>query len=92
VTTGSAVVDFGSTPTHNFASLAITGQTAITTADFVEAWPPARASADHSSDEHRVEDLQVIAGDIVAGVGFTIYVRPRLGTAWGRYNVDWVWE
>jgi hypothetical protein len=30
------------------------------------------ASADHTSDEHLVESIKVLAMDIVAGTGFTI--------------------
>jgi hypothetical protein len=32
-------------------------------------------SADHLADEHRVETLSVFAGNIVPGVGFTIYAQ-----------------
>ena len=31
------------------------------------------ATADHSEDEHRIDPPRVVAGNVVAGTGFTIY-------------------
>jgi len=71
--TGTAEVDFGAFPGKSDASVAVTGQGGIASGSLVEAWIRAVASADHSADEHLVENLKIVAGNIVAGTGFTIY-------------------
>jgi hypothetical protein len=70
---GTAIVDFGAFPGASDASVAVTGQGAILAGSAVEAWLQLTASADHSADEHMVETIQVFAGNISAGTGFTIY-------------------
>jgi hypothetical protein len=72
---GSTTVDFGAFPGAGDASIAVTGQASIAAASIVRAWLQPKASADHSADEHVVETLDVYAGNIVAGTGFTIYAR-----------------
>ncbi len=73
--TGTTTVDFGAFPGASDASVAVTGQTAIVAGSLVEAWLRPVATADHSADEHLVESIQVIAYNIVAGTGFTIFAR-----------------
>lgn len=70
---GTALVDFGAFPGASDASVAVTGQAAILAGSAVEAWLLPADTADHLADEHRLETLSVIAGNIVAGTGFTIY-------------------
>ena len=70
---GTATLDFGAFPGASDASVAVTGQGAITTAALVEAWIRPVDTADHTADEHMVETLKVFAANIVNGVGFTIY-------------------
>lgn len=70
---GTAVIDFGAFPGKSDASVVVTGQAAIVSGSLVEAWIRLEASADHSADEHFLETIKVIAGNIVAGTGFTIY-------------------
>lgn len=69
---GHTTIDFGAFPGGSDASVAIAGQAGILAASDVDAWLRGEASADHSSDEHLVETIQVIAMDITAGTGFTI--------------------
>lgn len=71
--TGTATINFGAFPGASDTSVAVTGQTGILSGSFVEAWIMPATSADHSIDEHLVEQLKVVAGNISAGVGFTIY-------------------
>lgn len=71
--TGTATLDFGAFPGKSDASVAVTGQGGIVAGSLVEAWLRPVATADHTADEHMVETLKVIAGNIVAGTGFTIY-------------------
>lgn len=88
---GSTVLDFGATPTDNWATVAVTGQAGIVAGSAVDAWLRLEATADHGADEHRVEDLEIQAGAIVAGTGFTLYARSRCGKTWGRFTISWVW-
>lgn len=74
--TGTAILDFGSFPGKLDTSVAVTGQGSILTTSLVEAWiRPQVATTVHSVDEHimAVSMLQVVAGNITAGTGFTIY-------------------
>ena len=94
---GTTSVDFGAFPGKSDTSVAVTGQTSILSGSLVEAWIFPTATADHSADEHLVETLKVIAGNVVAGTGFTIYA---LNTAqvnnetrlYGLWTVAWVWN
>ena len=70
---GTATLDFGAFPGQSDASVAVTGQANIASGSLVEAWIHPVATADHSADEHMLETLKVFAGNISAGVGFTIY-------------------
>lgn len=105
--TGIAVLDFGTFPGKSDTSVAVTGQTSIVTLSYVEAWIRPIASADHSADEHMLETIQLFAGNIVGGTGFTIYgfntselSEPidrtsnigGVGTRIsGQFNVYWAW-
>ncbi len=91
--TGNATLDFGAFPGSSDTSVAVTGQTGITTSSFVEAWLVPTATADHSADEHVVETIKVIAGNIVNGTGFTIYGvnTGNNSRIYGTWSVSWVW-
>ena len=85
-TQGTATVNFGAGALD--ASVAVTGQSAITTSNLVEAW----AAVSGGDDTPWVDQLQVYAGNIVAGIGFTIYVKPAQGKAFGSFTINWVWN
>jgi hypothetical protein len=70
---GTATLNFGAFPGTSDTSVAVTGQTGILAGSLVEAWLFPTATADHSADEHMLEPIRVVAGDIVAATGFTIY-------------------
>jgi len=98
---GTTTVDFGAFPGASDTSVAVTGQAAIAAGSIIGAWIRPVATADHTADEHRVETLSIIAGNIVAGTGFTIYavntsqvsdpkgVTPRI---YGSWTVAWAWS
>lgn len=97
---GTTSLTFGAFPGTSDAAVAVAGQAAILSGSLVEAWLLPAATADHTADEHWVEELMVFAGAVVAGVGFTIYGvhRPATNAADGRgtlvfgaWNVAWVW-
>lgn len=87
---GSATIDFGTGNTD--AKVTVTGQTAILGTNLVEAWLSGAATANNLADAGFAEQLQVYAGDIVAGVGFTIYALVPSGRAFGQYVTNWVWN
>jgi hypothetical protein len=94
VTAGSAnvgvgVVDFGTGATD--AKLVVTGQAGILAGSFVSATLTATATASHSADEHMVDGPIVMAGDIVPGVGFTVFASTRNTRLFGAYSVSWSW-
>lgn len=91
-TQGSTTIDFGAHPGNTNVSLAITGQTDIESGAEVDAWLTATATADHSIDEHVVDGPTVLAGNVQAGVGFTIYASAKDGNAYGLWSVSWVWN
>jgi hypothetical protein len=66
-------IDFGAFPGKSDASLDITGQTGIDSASVVTAWLQPADTDDHTADEHRLETISVMAGNVIPGVGFTIY-------------------
>lgn len=70
---GTTTVNFGAFPGAWEASAVVTGQTGIVAGSLVEAWIRPEATSDHSADEHMYEPLRVMAGNIAAGTGFTIY-------------------
>lgn len=93
-TTGTGSIDFGAFPGASDATLVITGQGSILAGSRVSAWLEATATADHSADEHRVEDISVLAGAIVPGTGFTIYATYMgMGDTmpYGLWTVGWAW-
>jgi hypothetical protein len=90
--TGTTIVDFGLPPNSDPFTV-ITGQAAILSGSIVEAWIYPLATADHTADEHMVEQLSAYARDIVAGAGFTVYlVANGPGGAYGKFTVAWRWS
>ena len=89
--TGQVSLTFGAFPGAPDANVVVTGQAGILAGSLVEAWIFPAATADHSVDEHWAEAPIVIAGNVVAGVGFTIYATPPNNRSYGAWNVGWVW-
>lgn len=91
-TTGTATVDFGAFPGKTDASLDITGQASIANDSLVKVHKRLVATADHSADEHWVEEMDVEVGNVVAGTGFTVYAKTRNQRIYGLWNVAWEWN
>lgn len=72
---GTTTVNFGAFPGASDASATITGQAAIAAGSRVRAWIEVTATADHTADEHWLETIDVVAGNVAAGTGFTIYAK-----------------
>lgn len=88
--TGSTTIDFGAAPGDNFASVTVTGQTAIDATSFVEAFMMYEATAGATADEQLVAPIQLRCGTPTTGVGFTIYAYSDWVLT-GTYAVRWVW-
>lgn len=70
---GQTTINFGAFPGVPETSVAVTGQGSIVAGSLVEAWMRPEDTADHTADEHFLETIMVMAGNIVAATGFTIY-------------------
>jgi len=86
---GSALLDFGPNLTDS-TSMNI-ADTNILDTSLVDAWIVPASTVDHSADEHWVDNIKVMAGNVVGGTGFTIYGVCTLGRTYGKFNVNWVW-
>lgn len=75
MTTGTALIDFGAVPGLSDTRVDVTGQAAIVAGSYITASIRGVATADHSIDEHMLETIEIRAGTIVPGTGFTIYAH-----------------
>jgi Collagen triple helix repeat (20 copies) len=92
-TRGATTIDFGSGAGEGYVTVAVTGQGGLLEGSAVSAWLRVADSVDHTADEHRVASIQVAAGDIVPGVGFTISAYyTAAGKTYGVWNLAWSWE
>lgn len=91
---GTTTINFGALPGTQEASVAVTGQTSILSGSLVEAWIFPVATADHTVAEHYVDPPpSIIAGEVVAGTGFTIRgTCPDGKNRYGQWTVAWVWN
>ena len=89
-TQGTATVDFGSKATDT--STTVTGQADILADSLAEAWVFPSATASNTADNHWVDDIEVVAGNVQEGTGFTIYAKCRTGFAHGVFTIGWVWN
>lgn len=91
--TGAAILNFGAHPGSNEASVAVTGQSAISATSKVEAWIMADdTTGDHTASDHRyLATLSgLTCGTPTAATGFTIYARSTEKLT-GQWAVRWVW-
>ena len=86
---GTTTVDFGTGKTD--VSVSVAAPT-ITGGQLVEAWLFPTATGTNTADNHTFDDLQITAGAVNAGVGFTIYAKCRTGLAHGEFTVAWVFN
>lgn len=91
-TQGTAIIDFGATCTDR-ASVVVTGQTGILAGSQVEPWLMAVGNAENGVDSHILAAalMDMVAGNIVAGTGFTIYLICQ-ARASGKFTLQWVWS
>ena len=90
---GTATIDFGATPATE-ASVAVTGQTAISATSRVEAWIMARTTADNDANAHKqaAAFFRLVCSEPTAGVGFTITAYCLVGAAVGEFDIEYTWS
>lgn len=92
--TGTATIDFGASPGSNEASVAVTGQTAISATSKAEVFVMGDDTATaHTASDHRYlpQLASFTAGTPSAGVGFTIYGRS-IHKLQGQFALRFVWS
>lgn len=89
---GTALLNFGAFPGNSNISLDITGQSGLLASSIVDAWILPANTTDHSIDEHIVHSPEIFAGNIIAGIGFTIYGLANNGLSYGVWNIGWRWQ
>lgn len=90
---GTATIDFGASPGSNEASIAVTGQAAISATSKAEAYVMADdVSGSHTASDHRYLPLFAVftCGTPTAATGFTIYGRSAEKLE-GTFALRWVW-
>jgi predicted transcriptional regulator len=72
----------------------VTGQTAIVSNSFAEAFMMADSTSDNTVTDHQLAGVmfRIVCGDIVEGTGFTIYVTSIGGLVTGDFSIKWVWS
>jgi hypothetical protein len=88
-TQGTTTINFGAQATD--ASVFVSAPS-ITSGQLVEAWIFPAATASNTVDNHWVDEIRVMAGNVQAGVGFTIYGRCDRGFAHGQFNCGYVFN
>lgn len=89
---GETTIDFGAFPGSNEASVTVIGQAGILTGSQVDAWIVAKATSDHTTNDHAYAGslMGITCGAPTAGVGFTIYARSPHKMQ-GTFTVQWAW-
>lgn len=91
---GTATIDFSAFPGTSEASVAVTGQAAISSTSKAEAWIMGDdTSTSHTAADHKYAPLfmALTCGTPTAATGFTIYARG-IDKLQGNYTVRWVWS
>lgn len=90
---GQTVIDFGAFPGVSDVTVAVTGQDNIAAGATCEAFIIPTATDDHTADEHIIDPPRVYAGNVSAGVGFTIYgITNTDQFIYGKWTVGWRWS
>lgn len=87
---GTATLDFGSTPGTNITTTTITGQASILVGSKIKAYLMADTTLTHNSYEHSIVPLTITCGNIIAGTGFDIIASSDLRLT-GTFTVQWEW-
>jgi|ERR1700677_5001026 hypothetical protein len=89
-TCGIATLNFGVAPGNTFASVVVTGQTQILSTSTIIACVMADSTVDNNEMIHQLAPMQLVAGAIVPGTGFTIYASSGWSIS-NTFQVRWSW-
>jgi hypothetical protein len=89
---GTSIIDFGTFPGSNEASVAVTGQASILSTSAAEAWLMAEAQDTHTANDAAYAALFMAVSCSIPtdAIGFTINARS-LEKLQGQFKVRWVW-
>ena len=87
---GTATLNFGAAPGGQFATVVVTGQTGIVSGSLPKALMMADTTADNTSYTHSFVPFNLVCGNIVVGVGFTIYAYSPWNVS-NTFTVRWNW-
>jgi hypothetical protein len=92
-TFGTATIDFGAAPGSQEAIVAVADPGVSATSKVECFFMASDSTADHTMNDHRYAALLIActAGDLSAGVGFTIFARS-LDKTQGTFKVRWKWS
>ena len=92
---GTAIINFGSPPGANMASVAVTGQTNILASStiyvFIMADTTVSGGLGHNAEEHKLVPLTLTSGNVIAQTGFTIYAESVDWRLTSTFQVRWMW-
>jgi hypothetical protein len=88
---GTATLSFGNTAGSEQTSVDVTGQTNILSSSNIIVNIITAATSTNFLEDIIYSDMAVFAGNIIEGVGFTIYGVSRGGRLQGDYTVQWAW-
>lgn len=90
---GTATLAFGAAPGVDRVTLDVTGQAGLTSASGRgEAWLMARATSDHSADEHEMAAHGIkLACSVPTDGTLRIHASSSIGLVAGSFSVEWVW-
>lgn len=89
---GHALVDFGSFPGAAMADVMIDNQPGIDTGSLVRCWIAPAQTADHSPDEHAIEQIDCRVRQVRAGRGFTLTAFcTGAGLLYGQWRLGWMY-
>jgi hypothetical protein len=89
---GTSSIDFGSGKERQTASVAVTGQVAISATSVVSVVLGPGPTGEHSVDEHAMAStaMGLTVRNIIPGTGFTIEATSQASFR-GRFMVSWSW-
>lgn len=92
--TGNAILNFGNAPGTNTATVAVTGQTGISSvSSYAEAWVSCLSTTDHNFSNLKIiqQKTGFFVDTVIDNVGFTITATTELRLT-GSIKVNWVWN
>lgn len=87
--TGTTTVDFGAAPGADYTTADVTGQSGLSAASYIEAFPMYETSADMDADESVIDPVDFRA-EYLTATSFRIHAQVRDGERIGLVPTRWV--